>query len=71
MNRLMLACLTVVLAAMAPTLTFSAEPADQKPVLRTGFVDFPPFKYVDKEGNAAGPWVDMTEAVAAEAARAQ
>jgi polar amino acid transport system substrate-binding protein len=67
MNRLMLACLTVVLAAMAPTLTFSAEPADQKPVLRTGFVDFPPFKYVDKEGNAAGPWVDMTEAVAAEA----
>jgi polar amino acid transport system substrate-binding protein len=67
MNRLVLACLIVVLAAMAPTLTFSAKPADQKPVLRTGFVDFPPFKYVDRDGNASGPWIDMTEAVADEA----
>ncbi|MDI9243815.1 transporter substrate-binding domain-containing protein [Marinobacter sp. CHS3-4] len=46
----------------------AAEPADaDRPVLRTGFVEFPPFKYADEQGEASGPWVEMTEKVAEQA----
>lgn len=36
---------------------------------QTAFVEFPPFKYADDDGNASGPWVEMTEKVAAEAGK--
>lgn len=45
----------------------AAEPSGQTRILRAGFVEFPPFKYADENGNASGPWVEMTEKVAAEA----
>ncbi|MDX1589763.1 MAG: transporter substrate-binding domain-containing protein [Oleiphilaceae bacterium] len=35
--------------------------------MRTAFIDFPPFKYVDDEGNAAGPWVEFSEKLAEQA----
>jgi|AntRauTorcE11898_2_1112593.scaffolds.fasta_scaffold18126_2 polar amino acid transport system substrate-binding protein len=45
----------------------AAVTEDHRPVLKAGFVEFPPFKYADEDGNASGPWVEMTEKVAAEA----
>lgn len=63
MVRLLMALFLVGFAGL-----ISAEDnADQRPVLRTGFVEFPPFKYADAQGNASGPWVEMTEKVAAAA----
>lgn len=55
-------CLFSIGAAVADEHTH-----EHRPTLRTGFVEFPPFKYADENGEASGPWVDMTEKVAHEA----
>lgn len=59
-----LCCLSLVVATDLYATTDSEEAV---PVLRSGFVEFPPFKYVDENGEASGPWVEMTEKVVAEA----
>ena len=48
MDRLMFAFLIFLLHVLSPTLVFAAEATEQKPVLKTGFVEFPPFKYADE-----------------------
>lgn len=66
MNRFALLLLAILLSSYGPpTLANSSE--DPRPVLKTGFVEFPPFKYADAQGNASGPWVKMTERVADQA----
>ena len=67
MTRLTLVFSFVGLAMLFSNVLLASETDDQRPVLRTGFVEFPPFKYADEDGNASGPWVEMTEQVAAEA----
>ncbi|WP_166267272.1 substrate-binding periplasmic protein [Marinobacter caseinilyticus] len=70
--RLLVVTLLLIITA-GPAFGDKATEVDKvnneadKPVLRTGFVEFPPFKYADDNGNASGPWVEMTERVAAEA----
>lgn len=56
-----------LLLVAAGNLHATVNPDEPLPVLRTGFVEFPPFKYADENGKASGPWVEMTEMVAAEA----
>jgi len=56
-----------LLLAFALNLHATTKLDEPMPVLRTGFVEFPPFKYADESGEASGPWVEMTELVAAEA----
>lgn len=67
MTRRALAFLIFGLSLLSSNPLLANEPVDQRPVLKTGFVEFPPFKYADEDGNASGPWVEMTERVAAEA----
>lgn len=67
MTRLMLAVLVFGAGAWLGASASAAPPADPKPLVRAGFVEFPPFKYADEDGKASGPWVAMTEKVAAEA----
>lgn len=68
MARLALTLLLFGFGWLMPAASAFADEVNQSmPVIRTGFVEFPPFKYADEDGNASGPWVDMTEQVAAEA----
>jgi polar amino acid transport system substrate-binding protein len=53
--------------ALSPPVVIAEPAGDQRPVLRTGFVEFPPYNYVGEDGNAAGSWVEMTEQVATQA----
>lgn len=67
MTRLTLVFSFVGLAMLFSNVLLASETDDQRPVLRTGFIEFPPFKYADADGNASGPLVELTEKVAAEA----
>jgi len=67
MTRASRVMLFLVAGVLFPALLPAADSVDKLPVLRTGFVEFPPFKYVDDNGNASGPWIEMTDKVAAEA----
>lgn len=67
MTRLTLAFLVFGAGALLGAPASAVPPEDSRPLLKTGFVEFPPFKYADEDGKASGPWVEMTEKVAAEA----
>ncbi len=49
---------------LAGVLLAGPVAAKSLPELRVGYIEFPPFNYTDESGEPAGPWVDMTEAVA-------
>lgn len=63
---LMALLLVLALANAAPAAS-SPDGTSDRPTLRVGFVEFPPFKYADENGKASGPWVEMTERVASKA----
>jgi polar amino acid transport system substrate-binding protein len=67
MTKALLVMFFLAAGVLAPVVLPAADSVDKRPVLKTGFVEFPPFKYVDDEGNASGPWIEMTDKVAAEA----
>lgn len=48
-------------------LNSPASAAAERPELRVGYVEFPPYEYRDANGHAAGTFVDMTRQVAEEA----
>lgn len=60
---------TPLIASIMLSLLISGTALAEQPPreLRAAFIDFPPYKYKDEEGNAAGPWVDYSEKLAAEA----
>lgn len=58
----------LIASVMLSLLISGAALAEQPPrELRAAFIDFPPYKYKDEEGNAAGPWVEFSEQLATEA----
>ncbi|WP_148864700.1 substrate-binding periplasmic protein [Marinobacter fonticola] len=64
MQRALFRCkgLLVVLICL-----YSATAWSQRPTLRIGYVEFPPYEFQDAQGNAAGSFIELTRRVAAEA----
>lgn len=62
-SRLKLGACLCWLALLVSHSSAATEPR----TLDAGYLDFPPFKYTDDQGQAAGPWVTITETLAHEA----
>jgi len=59
-------CFRTIVVLFLVLLSMAAV-ADERRTLRAGFLDFPPFKYMDEQGQAAGPWVELSERLAKDA----
>lgn len=54
----------VSLAAALASLPFHAANAEDRPVIRGAFIEFPPLAYITDTGEVEGTFIDLSEAIA-------